>query len=169
MKTLHRLAAGLLLALSLATTGAAQTQTQFPTAPWGGFAPGRVQCGWLQSVNFNSTADQIIPISVPSLTYMLDAITIDNASISLTTAQGGFYTAESKGGVAVVANTQAYTTLTAAAVGAAGSAMSATIATDGATNALPRAAPLYFSLTTGQGAAATADIRVFCRPLYPTR
>jgi hypothetical protein len=143
----------------------AQTAMQFPTTPWGGYAPARVQCGALTGANMNVTTDQAIPISVPSRLYMLDAITINNASVSLTTAAGGFYTAASKGGTIVVAAAQAYSTLTAAANDASGSAMSATIATAGANNALD-VTTLYFSLTTAQGAAATADIRVFCRPLY---
>jgi hypothetical protein len=53
--------------------------------------------------------------------------------------------------------------LTAAATNAAGSVMQATLA-------IPTAAfnlnAIYFALTTAQGAAATADIRVTCRPLY---
>lgn len=139
---------------------------QFPTTPWQSYAPARVQCGKLAGANFNSaSADQAIPISAPSALYMLDAITINNASLSLTTAAGGFYTAAAQGGVALVAATQAYSTLTSAANDAAGSAMSATIATAGATNALDLPV-IYFNLTTAQGAAATADIRAFCRPLY---
>lgn len=166
---MKRLGIAFLLAVSLALPASAATiagsTTQFPTSPWGGFAPARVQCGQLLGANFNSTSDQAIPISVPSVNYMLDSITIDNASVSLDTAAGGFYTAASKGGAAVVANTQAYSTLTAAAANAAGSAMTATLATAGST-ALFNLPTLYFSLTTGQGAAATANIRVYCRPLY---
>jgi hypothetical protein len=156
------------LTLYAGAASAAGPTIQFPNSPWKGSAPARIQCGWLQSANMNSTADQAIPISVPSSTYMLDSIVISNASVSLSTAAGGFYTAASKGGTTLVANTQAYSTLTAAAVNAAGSSMSATLGTGATTSAL-NASPIYFSLTTGQGAAATADIRVYCRPLYPTR
>lgn len=138
---------------------------QFPTSPWGGFAPARVQCGQLLGANFNSTSDQAIPVSVPSNRYRLDTITISNASISLTTAQGGFYTGASKTGTTLVANSQAYSTLTAAAIDAAGSLMAATLDT-GATTSMLDVSTIYFSLTTEQGAAATADIRLSCQPLY---
>lgn len=151
--------------LSVGSLSRAETTMQFPTGQWQGFAPARIQCGWLYGANFNSTSDQAIQIAVPSRYYLLDSIVIDNASVSLTTAAGGFYTAASKGGVALVANTQTYSTLTAAAVNASGSAMLATIATAGQNNQL-NANPIYFSLTTPQGAAATADIRVYCRPAY---
>lgn len=160
------LAVGAGLGLLLPQPGKASSPTfQYPAGVWASYAPGRVQCGALKQADMNSTNDQAIPISVPSLTYMLDSITIANASISLTTAQGGFYTAASKGGTAVVANTQAYSTLTAAALDASGSAMTATLAAAGANNALD-IQTLYFSLTTGQGAAATADIRIYCRPAF---
>lgn len=151
----------------------AQTQMQFPTTPWGGYAPPTVQCGELLSANFNVTTDQAIPVSVPSATYLVDKIIISNPSISLTTAAGGFYTAASKGGIIVVAAAQAYSGLTTNTANTTGNALSATISTAGATtdfggyaqgaNAVPT---IYFSLTSGQGAAATADIRVYCRALY---
>lgn len=159
---------------------AAQTTMQNPTGAWWAFGSGRVQCGQLLGANFNVTTDQKITVSVPTTNFMLDSIVVSNASVSLTTAQGGVYTAASKGGTAVVAATQAYTTLTAAAAGASGSAMTMTLATAGSNNMLvaPTFSPaggsaavigngiLYFALTTAQGAAATADIRVYCRPMY---
>lgn len=156
------------LAGSLGAVYAATTNTstmQFPTAGWGAYAPARVQCGTLKAANFNVTTDQAIPIVVPSVLFMVDSISVNNASVSLTTAQGGFYTAASKGGTTLVASTQAYSTLTAAAVDSAGSAMTVTLGTGATTSALD-VSTIYFSLTTAQGAAATADIRVHCRPLY---
>ena len=120
----------------------------------------------------NITTDQAIPISVPSATYVLDSIWISNPSVSLTTAVGGFYTGASKTGVTVVANTQAYSTLTTNAANTTGNAMAATLATAGTTTAFggptqtSAVKTLYLSLTTAQGAAATADVRVYCVPLY---
>ena len=150
----------------------AQVQQQFPTTPWNSFAPARIQCGVLKGANFNITTDQAIPISVPTATYMIDSIDISAPSVSLTTAQGGFYTAVSKGGVAVVASTQAYSSLTTNAANTTGNAMQATLATAGNTTEFAgyqqasRIQTLYFSLTTGQGAPATANIRVYCRPHF---
>jgi hypothetical protein len=155
---------GILLATALFPIAVgAQTTNQFPTSPWSGFAPGRIQCGTLLKANMNSTADQAIPISFPSVNYEIEGIQISAASVSLTTAAGGFYPAASKGGTAIVASSQAYSTLTAAAVNSAGSVMSATL--NNAT-ALYNLRTIYFSLTTAQGAAATANIRVYCRPHY---
>lgn len=150
----------------------AQTQFQFPNTPWQAYAPARIQCGALLGANMNVTTDQAIVISQPAARYMIDSITIAAPSVSLTTAAGGFYSAVSKGGVAIVASSQAYSSLTTNAVNSTGNVMLATIATAGNTTAFQgatQASPIttiYFSLTTGQGAAATANIRVFCRPQY---
>lgn len=169
---MKKLLLGLALAAGVSFGASAQTNGQFPQTPWNAFAPGSVQCGWLYGANFNVTTDQAIPISVPSGTWAIDSIAISNPSVSLTTAQGGFYTAVSKGGVAVVASTQAYSTLTTNAANTTGNYMTATLATAGNTTMFEGLTgsslikTLYLSLTTAQGAAATADVRVRCRPLY---
>lgn len=150
----------------------AQTQVQYPFAPWNAYAPSVVECGSLIGANFNVTTDQAIPISVPSALYAIDAIAISNPSVSLSTAAGGFYTAASKGGIAVVANSQAYSGLTTNTANATGNYLKATLATAGNTTAFngfaqtSQISTLYLSLTTAQGAAATADVRVYCRLLY---
>jgi hypothetical protein len=178
MRTLMKLRSFLALpalaaALSLAIAPAiAQTNYQFPTTPWQAYAPKRIQCGELIGANFNTTSDQAIPISVPTAKYAIDTISIANPSVSLTTAQGGFYSAASKGGVAIVASTQAFSTLTTNAVNTTGNYMTATLATAGSTTAFngylqaSQISTIYLSLTTAQGAAATADVRVTCIPLY---
>ncbi len=173
MKRMTKLLATVALLAAFALSGvSAQTNFQFPNAPWQAFAPSRVQCGWLYGANMNTTADQAIPMSVPSATYMIDSIAVSNPSVSLTTAAGGLYTAASKGGVAVVANTQAYSTLTTNAANTTGNSFLLTLATAGSTTDFqgPTQASavntLYLSLTTAQGAAATADVRVYCRPLF---
>jgi hypothetical protein len=139
------------------------TTMQFPTMGWGGFAPARIECGELLGANMNSTADQAIPISFPSAKYVITEIDITNPSVSLTTAAGGFYSAASKGGVAIVSSGQAYSTLTTNAANTTGNEMTATLATAGNTTAF-NLSQIYLSLTTAQGAAATADVRVYCRP-----
>lgn len=175
MKFRAKLLALAVLALSLAgNRGFAQgAGFQFPTSPWNGYAPAVVQCGWLYGANMNVTTDQAITISVPSAAYSINSILISNPSVSLTTAAGGFYSAASKGGVAVVANTQTYSGLTTNAANTTGNLLAATLATAGLTTNFLAASSstvntntLYFSLTTAQGAAATADIRVLCNPLY---
>ena len=164
-------------ALAFAGSAMAQTNGQFPQTPWNAFAPARIQCGWLYGANMNVTTDQAIPISVPSGIWVLDSITVDEVFplqplVSLTTAQGGFYTGAGKTGITVVASTQAYSTITTNAVNTTGNVVGMTLATAGTTTAFQgptQTSPiktLYLSLTTAQGAAATANVRVFCKPLY---
>ena len=109
--------------------------------------------GKLIGANMNVTTDQAIPITrIGSQKYLITKIFVTNASTSLTAADGGIYTATSKGGTAIVAATQVYTALTAATVG-----LDLTLAVNN-TYTLDN---LYFSLTGTQGGAATADIYVF--------
>lgn len=162
----------LVVGLFLAGVASAQTQFQFPNSPWQAFAPNELQCGTLLGANFNVTTDQAIPISVPSALWAIDQISISNPSISLTTAQGGFYSGASKTGVTVVANTQAYSTLTTNAANTTGNYMQPTLSTAGNTTAFQGYAQtsqiktLYLALTTAQGAAATADVRIYCHAIY---
>jgi len=113
---------------------------------------GPVMLGKKIGANFNSTADQAIPIG--SGKYIVRRVIVTNASTSLTTAVGGVYTATAKGGTVVVASAQTYSFLTSATL-----SMDAVL-TDAATANTLTAASLYLSLTTAQGAAATADIMV---------
>lgn len=142
---------------------------QIPGA--GGMVPpadGIVQIGQLVGANMNVTTDQNIPIKLPAgfTRYRIEAIYVNNASISLTTAAGGVYPAAAKAGVPIVAAAQAYAGLTAPGDNAAGSALALTLAAAAATtefNAVQTALGLFFALTTAQGAAATADIYVYAR------
>ncbi len=109
--------------------------------------------GKLIGANMNVTTDQAIPITrIGSQKYLITKIFVTNASTSLTAADGGIYTATSKGGTAIVAAAQVYTALTSATVG-----LDLTLAVNN-TYTLDN---LYFSLTGAQGGAATADIYVF--------
>ena len=121
----------------------------FSTAGIGGYG----LIGILRGVNMNITTDNTIPMTAAS--YNLRRITMTNASISLTTAAGGIYTAASKGGTAVVAAAQTYAALTSATV-----TLDLTIAAAGQ-NVITAANPLFLNLTTAQGAAATSDIYIY--------
>lgn len=115
----------------------------------------------LRSANFNTANDQPIAIPQRILAFQLTSIIVTNASISLTTAQGGFYPQASKGGTALVANSQAYSALTSASAilnpTLAGSAGTTRFSSSNL-NAISGLLNIWFSLTTAQGAAATADI-----------
>ncbi len=113
--------------------------------------------GVLQNADFNSTNDQ--PIVVPSAiqVFQLTGLIITKASGSITTAAGGFYTGASKSGSAIVAAGQVYSALTNANL-----LMQATL-TAFANSARFSTANLtanqiFFSLTTPQGVARSADI-----------
>jgi len=107
--------------------------------------------------NFNSTSDQAIALPDDINVFCLTRIIITNASTSLTTAAGGFYPQSAKGGTAIVSSAQAYSSLTTAA-----KLLNATLASYGSTTRFDASNvpdwAIYFSLTTGQGAAATADV-----------
>ena len=114
-----------------------------------------------RSLNFNTVNDQPIVFPQWITAFRLANIVVTNASISLTTAAGGFYPAASKGGTPIVANSQVYSALTTSA-----GLMTATIAAFGTGTRFSSAnlaeigglLAIYFSLTTAQGAAATGDI-----------
>jgi hypothetical protein len=117
----------------------------------------------LRGANFNTINDQPIAIPLQFVAFMLTRIVITNASISLTTAAGGFYSQASKGGSAIVGSGQAYSALTTSA-----SLLQATLASFGANTRFSVAnlgqigglLNIWLSLTTGQGAAATADVYI---------
>ena len=119
---------------------------------------GGILLGTLVGANMNSTADQKITIFSNPSKYIVRRIVVTNASTSLTTAAGGVYTAASKGGDAVVASSQAYSTLTSSAL-----FLDLTLNTSSSINITVKSSVpnLYLSLTTAQGAAATADVYVY--------
>ena len=113
--------------------------------------------GQLTGANFNTTADQPIQILLPAGSrYRINNVFVTRPSISMTTAVGGLYTGAAKSGLAIVAASQVYSALTTNAANTAGSLLIPTIAQ----NAFIQADTLFFSLTTAQGAAATADIHI---------
>lgn len=121
------------------------------------FAPAHIGC--LIGANMNVTTDQAIPLAIPAgARFRITKITAKNASVNLTTAAGGVYPAASKGGTPIVLAAQAYSALSAA-----GLALDLTIDTVPAATVYSQATvpSLFFSLTTGQGAPATADLFVY--------
>lgn len=108
--------------------------------------------GTLRGANFNVTTDQAITIPATVTAWAPTAIWVTNCSTSMTLAAGGFYPATSKGGTALVAATQVYSTATSGSI-VVNAALAAGIATTKQT-----INTVYFSLTTAQGSAATCDI-----------
>jgi hypothetical protein len=111
----------------------------------------------LLGANMNSTLDQAFTMFVPpTIPFRVTKITARNASVSLTTAAGGVYTAASKGGTNMVTSTQVYSALTASNI-----SVDLTILAASAAAVLAPGTTLYLELGTAQGAAATADFYVF--------
>lgn len=116
--------------------------------------PMPVRCiGRLIGANMNSTADQAIALDPGQ--WKIEGVYSTKPSVSLTTAAGGVYTSTAKGGTAIVAAAQSYSTLVAA-TDVLPATMAATPTVSG---------NVYLSLTTAQGSAATADLFVFGRPI----
>ena len=111
----------------------------------------------LLNADFNNTGDQAIALPSALLAFQLTGILVANASISLTTAVGGFYPLASKTGSPIVAAAQAYSTLTAATL-----LMNTTLTAYAQAQNFSRTQledwAIYLSLTTAQGVAATADV-----------
>ena len=112
--------------------------------------------GFKLGLDMNVTTDQQITMVNGGAKFRISKITVLNASIDLTTAAGGVYPSASKGGTAIVANTQVYTALSNSAY-----AVDLTLVATPAKTVYAATQALYLSLTTAQGAAATADVYVF--------
>jgi hypothetical protein len=122
--------------------------------------PSETKLAQLLGANFNTTNDQQIAIPSTITKFQLTRIVVTNASLSLTTAVGGFYPQPAKGGTALVANSQVYSSLTAASV-LLNPTLTSYANTIALTAAILTSFSIYFALTTAQGAAATADIFLF--------
>lgn len=117
--------------------------------------------GSLIGADLNITTDQAIVLNLRGKTRWwgtgnatsVGAIIMTNASGTVTTATGGIYTAAAKSG-AIIPNTQSWAT--AATTGIVKSTWSTT---PGIT--MQTASTIYFSLTTPEGSAKTADIYVY--------
>ena len=90
---------------------------------------------------------------------MVRYIVAYGSSVSLTTVVGGLYTSASKGGSALVANTQAYTALTTSQ-----NYLDLTLATP-ATTLVQNGANIYWSPTTPQGTSATVNVAIYGQSL----
>lgn len=109
----------------------------------------------VSAANFNITTDQAIA-NFPAK-WIIRRITVQNASVSLTTAAGGFYTGAGKTGTVIVAAAQTYAALTGSTIW-----IDLTLAAGVLTGtAALTATTIYFALTTAQGAPATADIYIW--------
>jgi hypothetical protein len=106
----------------------------------------------VKGVNVNATGDTPLPLIISSTaSYSVTNVVFTNASISLTTALAGVFTAPAAGGTAIVANA-ALSGLTGPTVVSARTVASTAVVTN--------TGPLYLNVGTAQGAAATMDVYV---------
>jgi hypothetical protein len=103
-----------------------------------------------QGVNVNATGDTVLPI-VNTNSYSVSNVIFTNASVSLTTAAAGVFTAPSAGGTGIVANA-ALSALTGSTIVSQRTVASTALQTGG---------NLYVNVGTAQGAAATMDVYVY--------
>jgi len=113
-------------------------------------------------INVNSAnTDIIVPLNLlPGANFIVRQINFNNASISLTTATIGVFTAAAGGGTAIMANA-ALSSLTAPTVNfdATVSAAAQALVLNQATLSNPN--NLYIRVGTAQGAAATVDCYIW--------
>lgn len=102
-------------------------------------------------VNVNATGDQAVLPIINSTNYSVSNVVFTNASISLSSAAAGLFTAPTAGGTGVVANA-ALSALTGPTV--VSQRTVASTATQSGQN-------LYLNVGTAQGAAATMDVYVY--------
>jgi hypothetical protein len=103
-----------------------------------------------QGVNVNATGDTVLPINNTS-SYSISNVIFTNASVSLSSAAAGLFTAPSAGGTGIVANA-ALSALTGSTV-----VSQRTVAS----TAQQTGQNLYVNVGTAQGAAATMDVYVY--------
>jgi hypothetical protein len=115
--------------------------------------------GRLIGANMNATTDQTIPLLINSSQhYIAFYAVVKNCSVSLTTAQGAVYAAASKAGTALFGTT---TTPFTGCTGATTDQAVAAATSTGLDQFVAQSAPPILSLTTAQGAAATADVYIY--------
>lgn len=103
-----------------------------------------------KGINLNVLGDTPLPI-LSATNYSVANVVMANASISLTTAAAGLFTAPGAGGTGIVANA-ALSALTGPTIVSQRTVASTTNRTEQA---------LYWNVATAQGAPATADLYVY--------
>jgi hypothetical protein len=117
--------------------------------------------GVVLGANLNQTnTDIAIPlILIPGANFIVSGVTINNASVSLTTATFGVFSATAASGVTIVTAGAVLSGLTVATSNLNASLAATAITT--VLNQTTQSNQLYFRVGTAQGAAATADIYVW--------
>jgi len=114
----------------------------------------------LRGANMNVTTDQTMTMLITaSDSYIPTAAIAENCSVSLTTAAGSIYSAAAKGGSVIMGSGAAQAFSGCTGTGLTDQLIAATAAQGNLH--LPFSTPPILSLTTAQGAAATADVYLY--------
>jgi len=132
----------------MSNPGPASTQTNHPS----GLATNQALrlLASAQSVNVNASGDTVMPI-INSGRWSVSNVVFTNASVDLTTAEAGVFTAPSAGGTAIVADA------ILSALSSSGVVSQRTVAT----TAAQTGGNLYVNVSVPQGVAATMDVFVY--------
>ena len=120
----------------------------------------------LRGINFNPSVatDNSLAISVPTARYLLDKLVITNASQTLTTAVVGLYTAVGAGGIPLALSQSVNVSSSLTDTFGNMAALTFTASTS-IVNTAFNDASLQFRIVTAEGAAATADVILYVRPM----
>ena len=138
--------------VALADGGTGASTAAAARANLGNILPGYGLLGEALSVDADTAGDN--SITIEGSRYIVDKVTIENASISLTTATGGVFTGTGGGGTTIVSDA-ALSTLTAST-----KFQNMTLAASPSTDVFT-GGTIYFRIGTPQGAAATLDVRIY--------
>jgi hypothetical protein len=116
----------------------------------------------VRGLNLNATGDTFIPVPLPNgySRYFVTTARVLNASLPLTTAKFGLYTAASQGGVQLLAQSS-LSGVTSASPNAANDMVVISPITTTYLNQVG----FYLNVGTAQGAPATADVAIQIVPL----
>lgn len=117
-------------------------------------------------VNFNSVADTSISVSLPPshTRYLVNSVRVSGASVDLSSAHAGVFTAASAGGVTVVSDA-ALTVVTASDATVNNSEAMTIIDADTRSYTLSGVPTLFFHVGTAVGSPATGDVTISITPL----
>jgi hypothetical protein len=142
------------------TPPASDTSDRIVTTAWPG--TGWRLAGFANNVNFNAVGDTTLNLGLSSTNYAIFRIAIINqgTTASLTTAQFNIFSAQGGAGTPLFSAAQNMSPLTSNVANASG----------GIQYAQPVSAywnfnPIYFRITTPQGAAASGSVYIYVLPL----
>jgi hypothetical protein len=151
---------GNLVAATQAQTKAIQALAPIIEALSGGASTSVVLGGSALGVDLNATGDTAIPLTSPSTNYTVDAVLVQAASGAQGHSGFGVYGGPAQGGYPWSGGQHA-----SSLAATSPDTLNAVQGLVGAPIAYSADATIYFNVGTAEGAASTANVYVFLRPL----